>query len=402
MDASVALVHDYLLVRRGAERTFLEMATLWPEAPVHTLLYDEAGIGEDLHGRDVRTSYLQRLPWRQGGFRRLLPLCAHATGTLDLEPYDLVVSSSSAFAHGVQTREDAVHVCYCYTPFRYAWFEEARALAEVPSPLRPLLRRTLRASRRWDLDAAQRVSRYVAISELSRERIARYLGRDAEIVHPPVALDRFAPTEGEDFFLVVSELVRHKQIGLALEAAHSAGQRIKVVGSGPDTERLAAAYPQAEFLGRISDAELADLYPRCRALVVPNVEEFGIAAVEVQASGRPVLAIDGGGARETVLEQATGVFVPRGDASRMAAAMTGTDWDGFAREDLLANAERFSAGRFHERMLEQVDRAWTEAKCPGGASERPRRPSVARPSGRFQGTASAGSPQPLIEGDRGA
>lgn len=352
--SAVALVHDYLLVRRGAERSFLEIAKLWPDAPVFTLLYDEVGMGPDLSGRDVRTSYLQRLPVRQSGFRRLLPLCAHATGTLDLEPFDLVVSSSSAFAHGVRTREDATHVCYCYTPFRYAWYEEQRALSEVPGPLRPLLRRTLSSARRWDVAAARHVTQYVAISDLSRERIARYFGRDAPVVHPPVELDRFTPGEPEDFFLVVCELVRHKQVELALEAARTARRPIKVVGSGPDAPRLQAAFPEANFLGRISDEELAEVYAHCRALVVPNVEEFGIAAVEAQAAGRPVLAVDAGGARETVVAGETGAFVETGNADAMARAMATIDWEAFRPADAVDNAKRFSAESFASRIRAAV------------------------------------------------
>lgn len=362
IDGSVALVHDYLLVRRGAERSFLEIAKLWPDAPLFTLLYDEEGMGPDLRDRDVRTSYLQRLPVRQSGFRRLLPLFAHATGTLDLDPYDLVVSSSSAFAHGVRARDDAVHVCYCYTPFRYAWYEEARALSEVPAVARPVLRRALRSARRWDVEAAKRVTRYLAISEISRERIARYLGREAVIVHPPVDLARFAPSEAEDFFLVVCELLRHKQVELALQAAEAAGVPIKVVGAGPDAARLKAAYRDADFLGRISDAELAGVYARCRALVMPNVEEFGIAAVEAQAAGRPVLAVDAGGARETVVEDETGVRVPSGDVQLMARAMTAVDWDGFETSAIVSNAQRFSSETFAERMRHQVAEALSGAR----------------------------------------
>ena len=354
---NIALAHDYLLVRRGAERSFLAMTEIWPEAPIFTLLYNEAGLGPDLSSRDVRTSHLQRLPVSQASFRRLLPLFPHAVESLDLEAFDLVVSSSSAYAHGVRTRPDAIHLCYCYTPFRYAWYEEARALHESPAVLRPLVRRTLKRARHWDVRAARRVTHYVAISELSRERIRRYLGRDASVVHPPVELSRFAPAEPEDFFLVVCELVRHKQVEVALEAARASRRPIKVVGGGPDAQRLQAKYgDHAEFLGRVPDQVLADLYARCRALVLPNVEEFGIAAVEAQAAGRPVLAVDAGGARETVVEGRTGSFVAPGDADAMARAMTRVDWDGFDADAAVANAHRFSRETFQERLRLEVER----------------------------------------------
>lgn len=379
MALRAAIAHDYLLVRRGAERSFLEMAEIWPDAPVLTLLYDGEAFDGDLDGRDVRTSYMQRLPIDQSNFRRMLPIFPHAVGRLDASEFDLLVSSSSAFAHGIRVRPDAVHVCYCYTPFRYAWFEEDRALAEVPAPLRPALRRTLRSVRRWDRAAAERVTQYVAISELSRERIRRYLGRDAAVVHPPVHVDRFTPGEPEDFFLVVCELVRHKRVEMAIEAALSCGQRIKVVGAGPDEPRLRERYgDHAEFLGRISDAELEQLYARCRALVVPNVEEFGITAVEAQAAGRPVLAVDAGGACETVLPGDTGMLVePRIEA--MAQLMRDVPWDDFDTDALVDNAQRFASDHFSERLRTAVEEACDSVKGSVQAPE-PLRPSVARVS----------------------
>ena len=269
-----------------------------------------------------------------------------------------MLSSSSAFAHGVRTREDAPHVCYCYTPLRYAWFEQERALAEVSAPLRPLLRATLARCRAWDRRVSQRVTRYVAISELSRERIARYLERDAEVVYPPVEIGRFTPAEPEDFFLIVCELVRHKQVDVALEAARRAGARVVVVGSGPDRERLRALYGDvARFEGRLSDDELAALYARALAVLIPNVEEFGITAVEAQAAGRPVLAADAGGARETVIAGVTGTLFAPGDVDAISEAMREVDWTRFDTRRCREQAERFSVGAFQDGIVEQMRRA---------------------------------------------
>src|SRR5688572_7574718 len=166
-DERVALVHDYLLVMRGAERSFAEIASIWPTAPIMTLLYDEEGTHHRFSSREVTTSRLQTLRMAQQNFRRLLPLFPYAAERLPVQDADLVVSSSSAFAHGVRTREDAVHVCYCYTPFRYAWYERERALSEVPQVMRPALNAALERTRRWDLKASQGVTHYIAISELS-------------------------------------------------------------------------------------------------------------------------------------------------------------------------------------------------------------------------------------------
>jgi glycosyltransferase involved in cell wall biosynthesis len=351
----VGFAHDYLLVLRGAERTFDAIAELAPQAPIYTLLYDAECTENRFSSHPVITSPLQRLPLRQHGFRALLPLYPAAAARLPADRHEVVVSSSSAFAHGLRTAEDAVHICYCHTPFRYAWFERERALGEVPRIGRPLLRRTLDRVRDRDVEIAQSVTRYVANSKLCQERIAQFWGREAHIVHPPVDVDRFTPGEPEDFFLMVGELVCHKRHDLALEAAKRAGRRVVVVGEGPELARLRALYEGVhEFCGRVSDETLVRLYPRALATIVPNVEEFGIVAVEAQAAGRPVLAVDSGGSRETVVAGETGVFVPEEDVDAMAQALRDTDFTRFDSAAARANAERFSRATFQQRLAAEI------------------------------------------------
>src|SRR5271166_605933 len=252
----VSLAHDYLLVMRGAERTFAAIAELYPQAPIFTLLYDERGTNGRFADRSVTTAPLQHLRLDQSAFRRMLPLYPLIVQRLRPPASDLVLSSSSAFAHGIRVPEGAVHVCYCHTPFRYAWDEEHCALAEIAPVLRPLLRGQLRRIRRWDLSASRRVDAYIANSQLTRERIRRHYGREAAVIHPPVETHRFSPGSPGGNLLVVSEVVAHKRVGLALEAARRARAPIQVVGSGPDLGALRSAYPEAEFLGRVSDADL--------------------------------------------------------------------------------------------------------------------------------------------------
>src|SRR5271166_1512418 len=295
----VVLVHDYLLVMRGAERTFAAIAELYEAAPIFTLLYDELGTDGRFAGHPLMTSPLQRLGVGQSNFRRLLALYPWAVGRLSLPACEVVLSSSSAFAHGVRVPPGAVHVCYCYTPFRYAWYEEDRALEEVAPALRGLLRRELARIRRWDLAASRRVDSYVAISELSRERIKRYYGRDSIVIHPPVETARFKP-------------------GVP-------GESIDVVGSGPDGDALAASFPEARFLGRAEDERLAGLYASARAIVVPSMEEFGIVAVEAQAAGRPVVAAAAGGALETFVDGVTGLLAGLDDVESFARAIRSLD-----------------------------------------------------------------------------
>jgi glycosyltransferase involved in cell wall biosynthesis len=307
---------------------------------------------------------LQHLRVNRHWYRALLPLYPRAIEGLPVAGHRLIVSSSFGFAHGVRPAVGAAHVCYCHSPFRYVWHERERAIASAPRPVRPLAATTLDSVRRWDRRASERVTHYVANSRITQRRIAQYYGRDAEVIHPPVDVDRFAPGgEVGDHFLFVGELVAHKRPEVALEAARLAGRRIVVVGGGPELRRLRARYGDgAEFLGRVSDSELARLYPRALALVVPNVEEFGITAVEAQASGRPVLARAVDGAIECVIDGRTGVLVDGADPGSFAAAMREVDFRAFSPAAARANAELFAVARFRDAMRDAVARARARAE----------------------------------------
>lgn len=367
-DGGLALVHDYLLVLRGAERTFAAMADMWPTAPVYTLLYDPEGTEGRFTGHPVTASALQRTGVTQSSFRKLLPLFPMAVERLSLREPSVVVSSSSAFAHGVRSPESAVHVCYCHTPFRYAWFEAERAMAEVSPPMRPALSGVLSAIRRWDLDASRRVTRYVANSRHTQRRIKDIYGRESTIIHPPVEVERFRSEEADDYFLAVTELVPHKRIELAAEAAAEAGQRLKVVGGGPELPRLREKFRRrVEFLGRVEDEELVELYAHARALVLPNVEEFGIAAVEAQAAGRPVIAAAAGGALETVREGVTGQLVPPDDGTALKRTLRAFDPDEFDADMIREHASNFSTESFRHRFSQEVGSAVEDREIRGRA-----------------------------------
>jgi glycosyltransferase involved in cell wall biosynthesis len=352
----LSLAHDYLLVMRGAERTFAAIADLYAEAPIFTLLYDEHGTGGRFAGRSITTSSLQSLGVGQSSFRRLLPLYPLAVKRLRPQACDVVLSSSSAFAHGLSVPENAVHVCYCHAPFRYAWHEEDRALSETIPALRPLMRLQLRRMRSWDLAASRRVDAYVANSQLTRELIKRYYGREAPIIHPPVETHRFSIGTPGDSLLVVSEILRHKRLHVALEAARRAHVPIQVVGAGPHHSALSDAYPEAEFLGRVSDKDLVELYASARAVLMPGVEEFGITAVEAQAAGRPVIAAAAGGALETVIDGQTGYLTRLDDVDAFAEAIEGIDKLDFDPVRARENAERFSVASFQRRLAAEVSR----------------------------------------------
>jgi glycosyltransferase involved in cell wall biosynthesis len=353
--ARVALVHDFLLDVRGAERVFSVMADMWPSADVFTAVYDEAGTEGRFAARNVHTSFLQRVHPGARTFRALLPLYPLAMERLDLDGYDLVVSSSSAWAHGVHAAPEATHVCYCHNPFRYAWadLEPATGTRRV---LGPVLSPTFARWRRWDRDAARRVSSYVANSLTTRRRIAAAFRRDAAVVYPPVETGRFGPGPVGEHFLVVSELMAHKNIATAVRACTRLGLPLVVVGDGPEHRRLQrTAGPTVRFAGRVTDAEVAALMRSAQALIVTAVEEFGIAAVEAQASGRPVIALDGGGLRETLVEGRTGCFYARDDVRTLMGALRGFDPGAYDPEACVANAERFSVTRFRSELRAAVN-----------------------------------------------
>jgi glycosyltransferase involved in cell wall biosynthesis len=355
----VALVHDFLLDVRGAERVFEAICNVWPDADVFTAVYDEEGTEGRFAHRRIHTSFLQRLRPTARTFRALLPLYPYAVEAFDLREYDLVISSASAWAHGVIVDEQAVHVCYCHNPFRYAWNAREGTLAEHGPLTRAGLRVLFNRWRQWDWIAAQRVDRYLANSETTRRRIKRYYGRDATVLHPPIDLGRFAPGKSVgDYHLVVSELMPHKRINVAIDAFNRLQRPLVVVGDGPDARRLRRmAGPTIRFEGRVDDLRVASLLARCRALVVTATEEFGIAAIEAQAAGRPVIAAAAGGALETVLDGETGTLARLDDVDSFRRAIEALDARDFDPARAVANAQRFSVEAFRARLSEQVGRA---------------------------------------------
>ncbi len=368
----VALIHDFLLDLRGAERVFAAICDAWPDADVFSAVYDEKGTEGRFAHRHPQASFLQKLRPTSNTFRPLLPLYPHAVESLDLRGYDIVVSSSSAWAHGVLVDPDAVHVCYCHNPFRYAWSEREATLAARGLLTRPALRVLLSRWRQWDWIAAQRVDAYVANSEITHKRIRRYWGRESTIVHPPVELSRFSPGPVGDHYLVLAELMAHKRIDVAVRAFNALGRPLVVVGDGPEYRRLKRlAGPTVRLTGRISDGEVADLLRTAQALVVTAEEEFGIAAVESLASGRPVIALRAGGVLETVTEGVTGAFYDDGDDPRaLAAAVAGFDVASVDSAVCVRSAHRFGVERFQDRLRSIVDETAAKGRTARDA-ERP-------------------------------
>jgi len=378
----VALVHDFLVDVRGAERVFLALCDLFPEADLFTAVYDEEGTEGRFAHRRLHTSFLQRLRPNARTFRALLPMYPAAMESLDLRGYDLVISSSSAWAHGVIPDEDAVHVCYCHNPFRYAWNARQETLAARGPLGRAALGAVFQRWRQWDWIAAQRVDAYVANSQTTKRRVARYFGREATVLHPPVDIERFTPAEPGAAYVVLSELMAHKRIDVAVRAFNQMRLPLLVVGNGPDARRLhRLAGPTVGFAGRVSDAEAARILAGARALVVTATEEFGIAAVEAQAAGRPVIALHEGGVRETVIDGETGVFFDAPEPESLARTVLSFDALAVDPAACVASAQRFDTAQFRRGLRSVVELALDGLGSRRAARRRPPRRArgLARP-----------------------
>jgi len=353
----VALIYDWLNQFGGGERVLSELHSMFPEAPVFTTVHAPERLPESMRCLDVRTSFLQRVPTARGNHRPFFPLMPLAFERFDLEGFDLVLSASSACAKGVIPAIGSTHVCYCFSPCRYLW----DSFDEYTSGMltRPLMAGVARWMRKWDRETADRVDHFVAISDEVASRIGRHYGRSAEVVYPPVDVDAFAPSGREpgDYYLVVSRLVAYKRIDLAIAAANRLGRRLIVVGDGPERKRLAAlAGPTVELRGWRSDEEIRELYAGCRAFVFPAFDDFGIAPVEAQAAGRPVIAFGRGGATETVVRGKTGVFFDAQEVAAVIEAMLTLEREEFDPRDCRRNAERFDRRAFRRGLRASIDR----------------------------------------------
>lgn len=366
----LAFVHDYLLTYGGAERVLQALHEMYPTAPIYTLFCDERIRGDYFPGADIRTSYLDRIPFRKSFRRWLLPLLPNAVESFDLRDYDVVLSSTSAFAKGVITRAHARHICYCHTPPRFLWEDESSyRRAHVARILRPFLIPLTHLLRLWDQHAAQRVDTFSANSRYTKERIHRYYRRDAEVVYPPVDVaehptvqhtrDRFRLPE--EFFLSVGRLVWWKYPDLAIETFNRLGLPLIVVGEGPLRKKLQnRSRRNIRFLGWQPDEIVRELMHAASALIHPQIEDFGMAAVEAMAEGAPVVAFRRGGVLETIQEGVSGEFfddqdpVSLADAVRRLRERRRGEGE-YARNVIRASVQRFSREQFRQTIRREIE-----------------------------------------------
>jgi glycosyltransferase involved in cell wall biosynthesis len=360
----IALVHDWLdRPMGGGERVLLEMAALFPDAPVHTLLHDKALYANRLDSARVRTSWLQRLPERlRRRPRYLLPLIPNAVEAWDFSDYDIVISSSTAFVKNILTPPRTLHVCYCHAPMRFAWDYWPRYLDEmaVGAVRRFAIAHLVSRMRMWDLAGVPRVDAWLANSETTAARLRKFyrLG-DLTVLHPPVAVAELSPASRRgDHYVTLSTLTEYKRIDLAVRAFTAARRPLVVIGDGPDRDRLERlAGPTIRFAGHTDDRQRAELLATARALVFPNEEDFGIAAVEALACGTPVIAYARGGVTEIVTAGRTGVFFDEQTEAALNAAVEELDAVVIDVDTLVAAAQRFAAPRFGEGLRRFVDLA---------------------------------------------
>jgi len=353
--SKIALVHDYFIQMGGAERVAAAMHESFPAAPMYTTVALPHRLPKELRGADIRTSPMQLLPGMEQRFRQYFMLYPFAVEHFDLSEYDLIFSSSSGYAKGVRRRANAIHVCYCHTPMRWAWrYDDYVAREKFGRVTRSLLPLSLWGLRKWDLRAAQRPNYYIANSRLVARRIKEIYGREAFVIPPPIDVDRFEMSPHvDDYYLVLSRLVPYKRIDLAIEACKRLDRRLVIIGDGPDRARLEKlAGPKTEFLGRQPDSRVSHYASRCRALLFTGEEDFGMVPLEVNAAGRPVIAFRGGGAMETVIDGVTGIFFDKPTSASLEDAIEEFESRLWHQQTLRKHAEKFDRSVFAFRVLQ--------------------------------------------------
>jgi glycosyltransferase involved in cell wall biosynthesis len=339
----------------GPERVAGAMHDIFPAAPMYTTVALPQSLPPHLRTADIRTSPLQKLPAIDKKFRHYFMLYPFAVEHFDLSAYDLIFISSSGYAKGVRRRRNAIHVCYCHTPMRWVWryddYVERERFGRASRTLLPMM---LWPLKRWDLRASQQPNYYIANSYLMADRIKKIYGREAHVIPPPIEVNRFhMSTEIDDYYLVLARLMPYKRIDLAIEACKRLNRRLIVIGDGPDRARLEKmADDRIEFLGRQPDKIVNYYAARCRALLFPGEEDFGMAPLEANAAGRPVIAYRAGGAMETVHEGVTGIFFDRASSHSLAEGIEAFESMHFDQYRVRRHAEKFDRSIFAFRVLQ--------------------------------------------------
>jgi glycosyltransferase involved in cell wall biosynthesis len=354
---NIAIIHYWLVNIRGGEKVLEALLEMFPEADIYTHVYDPAAVSPLIKSHRVITSYINKLPFAKKLYQKYMPLMPSALNGFNLQTYDLVISSEAGPAKGVVPNPNAYHICYCHSPMRYLWDLYHEYFRDAGFLTRFFMKRLIPSLRVWDLVSANMVDLFIANSSWVQNRIRRYYRRDAEIVYPPVDVERYLATERkpEDFYLFFGQLTGYKRADIALEACVRSGRKLVVAGAGAD-KGLVRRYEKTglvSFAGRVSDEEATSLLSRARALLFPGIEDFGIVPVEASAAGCPVIAYREGGVLDTVKENVTGLFFDEQTPASLVRALDRfeTMGDAFSgREVFTAQVRQFSREAFKERI----------------------------------------------------
>ncbi len=362
----IALVHDYLVQCGGAERVLQCFMDLYPEAPVFTIVYNKEATHGIFEGRDIRVSWLQKWPLASN-YHRIFPLLMPlAVEQFDFSNYDIVLSDSASFSKGIITSPKTLHICYMHTPMRYAWDDCQKYTQEFnfTSIIKRLVPFFMNYVRIWDKVSADRPDKIIANSNFVKRRIKKYYRRNSEVIYPPVNFRNFGISRGQgDYFLMVGRLIAYKKFDIAIEAFNKSGLKLKIIGRGPEMKRLKKmAKENIEFLGRVADEELGKYYSQCRAFIFPQEEDFGIVAIEALASGRPVIAYNGGDIPEHIENGRTGIFFNRQTADDICSAVGKFDEVQFDPEHIRSTAQKFDKEQFKARIREYIEREFAKFK----------------------------------------
>jgi len=359
----IALVHDYLNQYGGAERVLEALAELFPNAPIYTLIYDRKITDRILPGRKIRASFLQKFPFVKSHHRFFPPLMPLAVERFDLSEYDLIISDSAAFSKGVITKSDALHICYCHTPTRYAWDDSHKYVREFNMSILakifvPFFMNYLRL---WDREAAYRVDKFICNSNFVAKRIEKYYKQKATVIYPPVDAEFFIPSFklADNYYLMVGRLLVYKRFDIAIEAFNRLELPLKIIGDGPEMKKLKKlANWNIEFLGELEGKKLRNYYQNCQALIFPQEEDFGIVALEAMACGRPVIAYQGGGALESIKQDETGLFFNEQTASSLVEAIKNFHPEKFNPKLIRQHALKFDKEIFKKKIKDFVEESY--------------------------------------------
>ncbi len=357
----IAIVCDWLTVYAGAERVVYEIHELFPKAPIYTSLYRKSACPL-FENADIKESALSFIPGARRAHRLFFPIMPIAFEKMDFSEYDIVISSNHSASKGIITKPETLHISYCHSPVRYLWdhSHEYRKNFKKFYPLRFFYRPLLHKLRLWDRLAAERVDHYIANSHYVAKRIKKYYGRNSEVIHPPVNLNRFKLSEKKDnYYLAVGRLIPYKRFDLAVRACSDLRRNLKVIGDGPEITKLKKiAGPKIEFLGKVNDETLENLYQNAKALLFPQLEDFGIVPLEAMACGTPVIAYGKGGALETVRDGVGGLYFKNQDVASLKNAIYRFERRKWSPEAVHLSVKDFESARFKSELLHAIERAW--------------------------------------------